>query len=313
MFDKISPVPSHQDLLDVAFRRGKTLASQVKSKKKGVSSRLGKLKNAELARLECMKTIIEERLTKILTQFPETMKMSEFYQELMKVTLDFPKFKQSFGAVNWAIKKIREFWKDYNSKIARCNDMETIPKYKMQFFGRISSVIKQIRKNLDYLEKCRITMRKYPWIKDIPTIAIAGFPNVGKTTLLWKLTGSKPDIKPYAFTTKGINVGYVGKKIQILDTPGTLNRFSKMNDIEKIAYLAMKHVADKIIYVFDPTETYDMEMQEELLKEIKKFKKPVYLFVSKTDIALPIDVDQIIKKHKSVTTFSELRKLIKQK
>ena len=37
-----------------------------------------------------------------------------------------------------------------------------------------------------------------------------------------------------------------------------------MNNIEKVAFLAIKLLAEKIIYVFDLTEPYTMEEQEKL-------------------------------------------------
>ena len=155
-------------------------------------------------------------------------------------------------------------------------------------------------------------MRNYPAIKTgTKTIAIAGFPNVGKTTLLMKLTGSKPDIQPYAFTTKGINVGYIkGKeKLQLLDTPGTLNRFDTMNNIEKVAFLALKLLAEKIIYVFDITEPYPLEQQIKLYKEIKKMKKPVIIYLSKTDILEKGQISEFKKKYKAAS-LEEIKSLL---
>ncbi len=156
-------------------------------------------------------------------------------------------------------------------------------------------------------------MRDYPTIKQLPTVAVAGFPNVGKTTLLYKLTGSKAEIAPYAFTTKNINVGYIKKgdtKIQVLDTPGTLNRFDRMNNIERIAYLAMKLVADKIVYVFDPIETYPLEHQEKLYEAIERFGKKMLIYISKSDIAAEPDVEAIKKKFKGVTDAEQIKAFI---
>jgi nucleolar GTP-binding protein len=113
-----------------------------------------------------------------------------------------------------------------------------------------------------------------------------GFPNVGKSTILSKLTDSKPKIANYAFTTKDINVGYIKirqSKIQVLDTPGTLNRFENMNDIEKIAHLSIKHLADLVIYVFDPTLTYSLEEQIMLFESIK-IKNNYVCLLSKKDL-----------------------------
>ncbi|MBI5881054.1 50S ribosome-binding GTPase, partial [archaeon] len=120
------------------------------------------------------------------------------------------------------------------------------------------------------------------------TVAIAGFPNVGKTTLLSKLTGSTPEIANYAFTTRNLNMGYAeinNHKVQFIDTPGTLNRFEKMNPIERQAYLAIKYCADIVIFVFDMGDsTYPLEQQQKLLTTVEKFGKDMIIYLSKTDI-----------------------------
>ena len=100
-------------------------------------------------------------------------------------------------------------------------------------------------------------MRTYPDVKEMFTVCIYGFPNVGKSTLLNKLTTSKATVAAYAFTTKEINAGYFtveDKKIQVFDVPGTLARENKMNYIELQAELVVKELADIIIYVFDVSE-----------------------------------------------------------
>ena len=136
----------------------------------------------------------------------------------------------------------------------------------------------------------------------MPTITICGFPNVGKTTLLYKLTGSKPEIGEYAFTTKSINVGYIEadikhkkQKFQILDTPGTLNRFDKMNNIEKQAYLAIKYLANMLVYVFDLAESFPIEDQKQLYFGLKEFNKPMLVYLSKKDV-LDADVVKAFEK-----------------
>ena len=139
-------------------------------------------------------------------------------------------------------------------------------------------------------------MKGFPTIKtSVPTVALAGFPNVGKTTLLYKLTGSKPEINEYAFTTKGINVSYIKtpkKRIQILDTPGTLNRIDKMNYIERQAYLAMKLCTDMIVYVFDLTLTYPLDEQKKLYKRLYDLKLPMVVYCSKGDLVPKKEIEE---------------------
>ena len=135
--------------------------------------------------------------------------------------------------------------------------------------------------------------------------------------MLSQLSKSKPEINEYAFTTKRINVGYyVGKvkgkevKVQLLDTPGTLNRYDKMNYIEKQAFLAIKYCADVLVYVFDLTEPYSIEKQLKLYKALKKYRKPVIVYLSKVDILDRGKVDEFAKEHKNfkIYDFGSLKK-----
>ena len=290
-FQNLSKVEIPDFYLDVAFGRASTAADKIKTKSSYKTLyRLKKSILVEQTRINTVMQVLTEHLIGILKSFPKIDEINEFYQELVKATIDYDLFKKSLGGVNWAVMQIKNLCRIYNFKIRKCRDLQVIGKFRNQLYGRVSSVVKQIKKELAFLEGARRTMKEFPSIKtSIPTIVIAGFPNVGKTTLLKALTGSEPKIASYPFTTQQLMIGYTkDKKFQIIDTPGLLDRpLKKRNKIELQAILALKHLAQKIIFVIDPTEIcgYSLDEQIKLLLEIRtNFKTEIKLLVNKLDL-----------------------------
>lgn len=300
-FQTLPPVDNSKQLLNLAFQKAREKA-EVKNMR-GQKDMLKAIKQKESLKLDIIKDILASRFNKILRDFPETEKLPSFYLKLMHLTLDFPKFKQSFGAMKWAIDKVCFFQKQYVSKINQEKNRFQIGKISKEFYGRISSIVKQVDGNLKYLEECRRTMKSYPDVKEMFTVCIYGFPNVGKTTLLNNLTGSRAEVAAYSFTTKSINVGYfkIGEeKVQVLDVPGILARSEKTNLIELQAELVLEELAKVIIFVYDISEHggYSIEQQEKLLKRLGKNKK-VLIYVSKTDLVDSEKLEEFKHKHYS--------------
>lgn len=286
-FQSIPPVEKPKPMLDAAFGAARAKAAAIKKgkAKRWEFSRLQKEK--ELTRIRAVHKVLMKRLMDVVKSFPSLNNLTEFYQELTKCFLDIGAMKKSLGAVNWAAKRVELLSRGYEQKVKWCRENKQFPVLRNAYYGRISSTLKQVEDDLAFLDECRKVLRKFPRVKDEFTVAIAGFPNVGKSTLLAKLTGTNPKIAAYAFTTKRLNVGYIKTdygKIQLVDTPGTLNRFDKMNYIERQAHLAMSHLAHCIVYVFDLTEPYPRREQEKLLKRVKELKKPLLVYVSKEDL-----------------------------
>jgi nucleolar GTP-binding protein len=285
-FQGLAKIEKHEWYLDLAFRTAKKDADEAKA---SMRAKPDSIKRAELAKITSIRRTLTRHLDIILKSFPSIDGLTEFYRELIRAMLDYAELKKSLGGLNWAKRKIDFFSEMYRSKMQKCEEFKRMTAHSREYYGRISSVMKQIRKQLDYLEQCRRVMKGFPSIKSgMFTVCIAGFPNVGKTTLLSKLTGSTPEIANYAFTTKTLNMGYAAidnKKVQFIDTPGTLNRFEKMNPIEKQAYLAIKYCADMVVFVFDPSDqAYEPDIQIKLLNHVADMGKEVVVYVSKTDI-----------------------------
>ncbi|MBI2142145.1 50S ribosome-binding GTPase, partial [Candidatus Woesearchaeota archaeon] len=291
-FQTLQKIESPEFYLDIAIKRGKKEAQKAKLKVRG-GDRLRKVAIVESERIKAVGRELHGMLSGIIKNFPEVDKLQEFYRELVKCTTDYNKLKKSFGAVIWADRQAAKFMRLYYSRIRSSNDVKAAYSHKKSYYGRISSALKQIRKEFACLEAARKTMKRFPSVKtDIATLVIAGFPNVGKTTLLRAMTGSEPKIASYPFTTQRLMIGYFvreGRKLQVIDTPGLLDRpLDKRNRIELQAVLALKHLAGKIIFVMDPTGSsgYDSEEQLKLLEDInERFGLGIVVAMNKADIA----------------------------
>ena len=297
-FEKIPPVEQCSDILDTAFRKARVKGKQ----KKLAGNWLQIIRKKESLKLDIVKDTIDNSLQKILASFPDLNGFPQFYLKLMALTLDLAELKKALGSIKWVQQKNRELHRKFISLINRETQREIIKNINKQYYGRISSLLKQISHQLRYLETCRKVMRSYPDIKEMFTVCIYGFPNVGKTTLLNKLTQTKAKVAAYPFTTKSINAGYLtvnGTQIQVLDVPGTLAR-EKLNPIERQAELVLKELADLIIYVYDLTEScgYSVEQQQKLQQKLAG--REVMIYASKEDLLTESEIRKIKNKLYSI-------------
>lgn len=312
-FQKLIVIEKYQTYLDIAFKNAAKKAEKLRANLR-TKKRATKIKALELERIHTATESLYNCFETILKSYPRIEELPEFYLELVKCTLDVDKIKKSLGAVNWAKKKARELGKTYDRQLKKTKHIQQLAKVRQEFYGRVSSVVKQISKDLLNLENSRKTMKRYPALKtSMYTVVLAGAPNVGKSSLLAELTGTKPKIAHYPFTTKDLNLGYDKKAgIQYIDTPGLLDRpLAKRNKIEQQAVIALNKLAKLIVFILDPSETcgYNIKEQENILKEIKKkFKLPVIVAANKIDLECKdykADFEISIKEKKGIEELKE--------
>ena len=280
----IPTIPTPEEILDKGFSRGKKAADLMRSQK--IPKHL-KGKKIEERRVITSCQVIKDKLKSIIDAVPEIEELHPFYQDYIDITVGVDAMKQSLGALNWAYGILTQLEKDYGARI-RKSPSEKATSLQKQVYGRIASVVHKIEKDLDFLDFAKKSLRNMPTIDfEATTIVIAGFPNVGKSTLLKQITGADPQVANYPFTTKGIQIGHVErhwKSIQIIDTPGLLDR----PILEMNAIVALEHLADAILFIFDASETcgFHLENQFSLSKQIEKIfsEIPVIYLFNKMDL-----------------------------
>merc|ERR1719331_860896 len=137
-------------------------------------------------------------------------------------------------------------------------------------------MMKKQKASLVYLEQVRQHMSRLPSIDpNTRTLLVCGYPNVGKSSFMNKITRADVEVEPYAFTTKSLYVGHMDYKYlrwQVIDTPGILDRpLETRNTIEMQAIPALAHLRAAVLYVVDISEQcgYTLEAQASLFPSIK--------------------------------------------
>lgn len=153
---------------------------------------------------------------------------------------------------------------------------------------------------LAYLEQVRQHISRLPSIDpNTRTLLICGYPNVGKSSFINKITRADVDVQPYAFTTKSLFVGHMDYKYlrwQVIDTPGILDHpLEEMNTIEMQSITALAHLRSAVLYFMDLSEQcgYTIEAQVQLFNSIKPLfaNKPTMLVINKIDVQRLGDLD----------------------
>ena len=277
MFDakKLPTVLTSEELIDKAFKRASKVGGRTPRER-------------AINKLATISNVLSSYFEKIIKMHPSYDSLPDFYKEMIDVVVGLSRLKKSLAALKWANGMIQKIISKSVAEIKRSKKPDLVLK---SAYGRVASVIEQIDDELRFLNEAKNKLREIPTLLDIPTVVVAGYPNVGKSSFVGAISNVKPEIATYPFTTKKIEVGYVekdGRRVQVVDTPGLLDRpLHKRNEIEKRAILCLRHLADLIVFIIDPTETcgYPIENQLSLLEEVRElFDKPIIEVYSKADL-----------------------------
>jgi GTPase len=152
--------------------------------------------------------------------------------------------------------------------------------------------IAALRRRLRQTEKNRGVMRAQREESHIPSVALAGYTNAGKSTLLNALTGAEVGVANRLFetldpTTRNFELS--GRDYLLTDTVGFIEKLPHQLVEAFKATLEETTLADLIVHVVDASETeerrmLDMHAVDEVLEEIGAGEKPRLLVLNKADL-----------------------------
>ena len=156
--------------------------------------------------------------------------------------------------------------------------------------------ISLLRGRLKEVGKHRATRRKERAGSGTPTVALAGYTNVGKSTLLNALTGAEVSVENRLFetldpTTRGFE--HDGKRYLVTDTVGFIRRLPTQLVEGFASTLEETLVADLVLHVLDASEPDErleemIDAVENVLHEIGADDVPVELVLNKIDQVDPL-------------------------
>jgi GTPase len=165
--------------------------------------------------------------------------------------------------------------------------------------------ITSLRRRLGRLERNRAVMRAERERAVMPTVALAGYTNAGKSTLLNALTGAGVGVGERLFhtldpTTRAFT--YEGRRILLTDTVGFIRKLPHALVEAFKATLEETVLADLILHVVDGSEPEEeradsIAAADDVLKEIGADASPRLLVMNKVDLLDDEDRRELAVRH----------------
>ncbi|CAO1316595.1 unnamed protein product [Diamesa tonsa] len=296
-FKKIMVVPPAKAFIDIMLSKTQRKTPTVVHKHYKIS----RIRAFYLRKVKFTQQNFHDRLSQIIQDFPKLDDVHPFYADLMNVLYDKDHYKLALGQLNMARHLIDNVAKEYVRLLKYGDSLYRCKQLKKAALGRMATIMKRQASNLTYLEQVRQHLSRLPSIDPYTrTLLITGFPNVGKSSFINKITRADVEVQPYAFTTKSLFVGHMDYKYlrwQVIDTPGILDHpLEDRNVIEMQAITALAHLRACILYVMDISEQCGQTLEEQvhLYESIKPLfaNKPLMVVMNKTDILRLDDLDE---------------------
>jgi GTP-binding protein HflX len=169
---------------------------------------------------------------------------------------------------------------------------------------RVLRRISQLDRELEGLEIVRATQRKARRRSEMPSVALVGYTNAGKSSLLNRLTDAGVLVEDRLFSTLDATVRRLelptGREIVVSDTVGFVRDLPHALVDAFHSTLEETVGSDLLVHVVD-TAADDPERQitavRSTLQDLEAHEIPELMVLNKIDVASPVAVDRLLARH----------------
>jgi nucleolar GTP-binding protein len=265
-FRRISYISPISEIISVSFKKISDIRRKSSKRRK---TREEIIAEAEKERISILSFEMTTRLDRIINQFPWIDDIHPFYFEICNLVGNVDKIRKVLGRLGGISQKIKDIEREQLVKLYQTEHPLEMAKIRRETGGRFASLIKKATGDVKYLIRTVKKLKTFPDFNVLlPTIVIAGAPNVGKSSLVRDISSGIPEVGEYPFTTKQIVFGhreYGFMIIQIVDTPGILDRpIKERSMIERQSIATIRYVSDIIVFMFDVSKDAAIPLNEQL-------------------------------------------------
>jgi nucleolar GTP-binding protein len=264
-FSHLTPVPLGTALIDTALSKTQRGTPTVVHPQ----FHIVRIRGFYMRKVRRAEQEFSTRLGTIVEEFPRMEDIHPFYGDLINVLYDRDHYKLALGHVSSTKGAMEKVSKEFVKLLKFADSPYRCKQLKRAALGRMAHYAKKLGKTLEYLEEVRMHMTRLPAIDPATrTLLLCGFPNVGKSSFMNKVSRADVEVEPYAFTTRSLYVGHFDYNYlqwQVIDTPGILDHpLEERNTIEMLSITALAHVKAVVLYFVDLSETCGSTIEEQI-------------------------------------------------
>ncbi|KAL4523871.1 hypothetical protein Ndes2437A_g00437 [Nannochloris sp. 'desiccata'] len=252
-FQRLPMVSPSKEIIESAVRRAERVGGNKKLKNEAARA-----KNRAARQLDGLMKELAAPLGTYERGFPRRSRLHPFENALLELTVGSASYDRAVTRVTALRKASVEVAKGYAARAGKAANKRDALALQAEGFSRVEAIFNRGADAVDELKELAKSLRRLPVVDPrLPTVALVGAPNVGKSSLVQLLSSGLPEVQNYPFTTRSIKMGHFyvdGRRHQVTDTPGLLRRPDEdRNAMERLTLASLQYLPTAVLFVADLT------------------------------------------------------------